>query len=94
MANINVDTVRLSSDGKRIIELSKQYSVLINDIFDRINNVAKNCWAGEASAQYRNNLVYEREFFQKLSTCINQYGNELILHSESIQNKIKKWESE
>lgn len=94
MANIKIDTTRLSSDGKRILELSKQYDILIDDIFDKINNVTKNNWAGEASDQYRSNLRYEREFFKKLSMYMNQYGNELIAHSDSIQNKIKKWERE
>lgn len=94
MANIKIDTTRLLSDGKRIMELSKLYATLIDDIFDKINTVTKNNWAGKSSEQYRSNLKYEREFFLKLSTYMDQYGNELITHSDSIQNKIKKWERE
>lgn len=94
MANIRIDTVRLAADGKRIVELSKQYNALIDDLFDKINYVTRNNWAGEASDQYRSNLRYEREFFKKLSSYINQYGNELIAHSDTIQSKIKKWERE
>ena len=94
MPNIKIDTARLSSDGKRILELSKQYSILIDDIFDRINNVTKNNWVGEASEQYKISLVRERDFFKKFSICMNQYGNELIIFSNSMQNKIKKWERE
>ena len=94
MANIKIDTTRLASDGKRIVELSKQYNSLIDDMFDKINNVTKNNWAGEASNQYINNLRFERDYFKKFSDCMNQYGNELITHSDSIQNKIRKWERE
>lgn len=92
MANIKVDTTRLESSGRRIIELSKQYDTLVDDFFERINKAVKNNWAGNASDTYRGNLKFEKEFFDTFSSCIRQYGNELITHANSIERNIKKWE--
>lgn len=91
MANIKVDTKRLKSDGKRIVELSKQYKVLIDDLFEKINNTVRNNWSGVSSINYQNNLRIEKEFFLKFQTHINCYGTELINHANSIENIIKNW---
>ena len=94
MANIEIDTNRLNSDGRRILELTRQYDVIVNNMFDELRNNVKQNWNGQAANNYINNLKYELDFFKKFSSQLSKYGDELVKVSNQLDRKIKKWERE
>lgn len=93
MPTIKINTANLEADGRRINELAKSYNQLIDNMFNRLNSGIAKAWSGDASNRYRVNIAKDKEFFLKLGTYLQKYGNELINIADDFERKIRKWDN-
>jgi uncharacterized protein YukE len=93
MPTIKINTSNLENDGRKILDCAKDYNDLINNMFDNFIKGVAVSWSGQASTTYINAVSKDREFFLKLGTYLQKYGEELVNISEDFEKKIRKWDS-
>lgn len=93
MPTIRINTSNLEADGRRIMQLAKSYDNLIENMFNRLNTGVAKAWSGNSSATYRSRILREKDFFLKMGTYLNKYGQELINISNDFERKIRKWDN-
>ena len=74
-----IDTDAIIKKGQKIEQLSTDYSILINKLFNRLQNVPYESkeWIGDVSKYYTKIISMDKENFLNFGKNIRQYGTYL-----------------
>ncbi len=74
-----IDTDAIIKKGQKIEQLSTDYSILINKLFNRLQNVPYESkeWIGDVSKYYTKIISMDKENFLNFGKNISQYGTYL-----------------
>lgn len=94
MANIKVDTVKLSECGKDIMNLTGELNEVLFSLFDRINKmpVTTREWTGNAAVDFVSKLNIEKKYYLALKDNIYKYGKILYESASNIEQVCKELE--
>lgn len=93
MVNIDlIDTSKLKISGNDILENVKLYKEVIDNFYDKINNMTSNTfeWVGSRANDYVDKVNNDYKFYYDIHDILLSYGQYLIDTGENIENIINK----
>lgn len=88
--NIQANTENLSTRGKEVQSLARDYQNEVTKIYSNIENL-RNAWSGQDNQAYINKVNEYKADIEKLGKVIDSYGLFLVetaRNLENIQNEI------
>lgn len=92
MATINANTTKMIDCGNDIIKKATECGVLLNDIFNRLENINKTAWNGVTANRYAAQVHQQRVQYQRLVTALVNYGKVMKNAGDRLENNIRKWD--
>ena len=91
MAKLTADGNKLVECGEEIINLSHEYTNLINDLFEEITNIEKNAWSGKSASIYSQSALLDKANYLTFGNYLKCYGSAIKNAGVNINNIIDKW---
>ena len=92
MATINLDTNLISDKAENIINLSKEYDMIVDKLFNELINLEESSWTGDAAKQYTGNALLDKAQYKVFGNDVNIYGQTLKKTAELYDDFIRKWD--
>lgn len=92
MATINANTTKMVDCGNDIIKKATECNELLNDIFNRLENINKTAWGGVTANKYASQVHLQRGQYQRLTNALVNYGRLIKNAGEKLENNIRKWD--
>ncbi len=94
--NFNTDTVKLREAGTNIVDLSFELLELINNFYERINNIPTKTreWVGKEALNYSRLCISEKEEYLKYINSLKLIGENLISLANQLENRTNLVEEE
>lgn len=89
MIYVKHDTNKIKECGQEIISLANQYENLINEIFERLNNIDE-AWRGDDANKFINEIKSEENQYIRFGNSLKQYGTALTEVSENVKKTVKE----
>ena len=92
MANMKVDTKKLSECGNDIMKLSSELNEVLFSLYERINKMPiTTCeWTGNAAVDFVSKLNIEKKYYLALKDNIYRYGKILYESAYNIEQAYKE----
>lgn len=92
MAEIKVDTGKLSNCGKEIMELSNDLNESFDGLFNRIDNILTETheWTGDAAIKFVEKIDKEKIDYFEMKDTIYAYGKYIESSAEELDKAIIK----
>lgn len=92
MAIIDMDTNLILDKAENIINLSKEYDMIIDKLFNELLTLEDNSWTGAAAKQYSQNVLFDKAKYKVFGNDINIYGQTLKSTAELYDAYVRKWD--
>lgn len=91
MANIYINTLKISENGKNIMKLATDLNDVLISLYNRINlmPVSTGEWVGSNSKEFVRILNKEKTQYFKIKESLYQYGKVLVDSANLIEKKVK-----
>ena len=91
MAKLSMDADKIKSAGEELKDVAKDYNLLINELYSKINNIPKDgTWNSDsnigAANQFVNTIVKDKPNVQALGNSMNQLGSKVIRYANSVNS--------
>lgn len=95
MANIDLDTDKIRSNGNDIMKLSIELNDVFVELFNRINNMPIKTaeWTGPAARAFAEKVNAEKIQYFELKETLYKFGNILVNSADDFDNAIRKSKS-
>ncbi len=89
---IKVDTIKLRECGRDLSIASDSLKNNVNNLFARIEGVPTRTkeWVGEASTQYSNMVLREKNDYDRYVNNMIVFSNSLINYADELERAVKK----
>lgn len=92
MATIKLNTDIIIGKAENIINISKEYNMIIDKLFNELISIDENSWVGPAAKQYAENALFDKAQYKSLGNNIEIYGKTLKQTAELYNNFVRKWD--
>ncbi len=94
MIDLNINTNKLRECGQDIIQLEKEYVQLINELFNRIEQVptVTEEWLGVSSLRYSKQVGTEKEPYLLYGQELKRIGDFLVQLADDTETIVNKTE--
>lgn len=89
---IRLNTNIISDKGENIINLSKEYNMVIDKLFDILTTLDQSSWNGPTAKKYSEMALFDRTQYKVLGNSIEIYGKKLKQTAELYDSFVKKWD--
>lgn len=92
MAMLELNTEMITDKAENIINLSKEYEMIIDKLFSEFTNLQDSSWNGEVAKLYTQNALFDRAQYKTFANDINIYGQTLKKTAELYDEFVRKWD--
>ncbi len=92
MATINADTSKMTDCGNDIIKKATECGEVLNNVFNRLENMNKTAWTGASANEYTAQVHYQRVQYQTLVNALINYGKIMKNAGDMLENEIRKYD--
>ncbi len=92
MATINADTSKMIECGNDIIRKATECGNILNDVFNRLENINKTAWSGVSADRYATQVHNQRNQYQILVNALINYGKVMRNAGDKLENNIRKYD--
>ncbi len=92
MATINADTSKMIDCGNDIIRKATQCGDVLNNVFNRLENIDKTAWSGVTAQRYAQQVHNQRGQYQSLVNALINYGKVIKNAGDRLENNIRKYD--
>lgn len=91
MAKVTIDADKLLVEADNIKKIAKEYNDLLNEMYQKINNISNNgVWSSSsekgAANVFINNVLKSKNQTMALGTNLNSLGDKIILLAKNVNN--------
>lgn len=85
------DTSIIKDAGKKIIDLSNEYNLIITNFFKKLSTFPYNTkeWTGKPAEQYAEYVSLDKKQYTDFAETIKSFGNKIMNASDSMEKCIK-----
>lgn len=91
MAIIKADADKMIYAGEEIKRLTSEYDALIDELYNKLSTINRDCWVSENADLYVSKLRSDKMQNKMVSNNLNSYANFLKSSGNQINNIMKKW---
>jgi hypothetical protein len=89
MSKLSIDTDKVKSAGEDIKEIAKEYNIIINELYNKINNISnEEIWISESengsANKFINEALNDKSSSQALANSMNKLGNRIIEYANNV----------
>lgn len=92
MAIVDIDTNMVLDKAENIINLSKEYDMIIDKLFNELITLEESSWIGGAAKQYSENALFDKAQYKVFANDIKIYGETLKNTAELYDAFVRKWD--
>lgn len=91
MAIIKADSSKMIDAAEEILKLTKEYSSLVDELFDKLGNINKSCWKSKTADSYVSKVRSEKLQYKMIENKLLAYGNYMKNAGTNLERVINKW---